>query len=177
VDRARAAESSAKLDVLLPRLDEVRQEGHKALVFSQFTSLLSLVRSRLDRDGVPYEYLDGSTSDRQERVERFQSDPACPFFLLSLKAGGVGLNLTAADYVFILDPWWNPAAEAQAVDRAHRIGQDKQVFVYRLLCKDTVEEKIAALQASKRALAEAVVSAENGFVQRLDRETLDLLLS
>ena len=121
VTRARA-----KLDQLLDQLREVLAEGSKALVFSQFTSMLALVRARLDAEGCPYEYLDGKTRDRQARVERFQSDPACPVFLVSLKAGGVGLNLTAAEYVFLLDPWWNPAVEAQAVDRTHRIGQSRR---------------------------------------------------
>jgi SNF2 family DNA or RNA helicase len=177
VDGKRAAEPCAKLDVLLPRLEEVRAEGHKALVFSQFTSFLALLRARLDEAGTPYEYLDGQTEDRAERVSRFQQDAGCPFFLLSLKAGGTGLNLTAADYVFVLDPWWNPAAEAQAVDRAHRIGQDKRVFVYRLLCRDTVEEKVAALQESKRDLAESIITSSQSLVRDLDRETLELLLS
>jgi SNF2 family DNA or RNA helicase len=109
-------------------------------------------------------------------VDRFQTDPNCPVFLLSLKAGGVGLNLTAAEYVFILDPWWNPAVEAQAVDRAHRIGQQKRVFAYRLVCRDTVEEKIAQLQESKRGLADALIGTGGGLIQTLDRETLELLL-
>jgi SNF2 family DNA or RNA helicase len=168
---------SGKLDVLLARLEEVRREGHQALVFSQFTSFLALVRGRLDAAKVPYEYLDGATQDRQARVARFQTDADCPIFLLSLKAGGVGLNLTAADYVFILDPWWNPAVEAQAVDRAHRIGQDKRVFVYRLLCRDSVEEKVAALQATKRDLAASIIAADASLLQKLDRETLEMLLA
>ncbi|MGA2739393.1 MAG: DEAD/DEAH box helicase [Bryobacteraceae bacterium] len=121
LDPKRNGDSSAKLDVLMDRLEEIVAEGHKALVFSQFTSLLSLVKERLDASAMVYEYLDGATRDRQERVERFQNDPDCPLFLISLKAGGLGLNLTAAEYVFLLDPWWNPAVEAQAVDRAHRI--------------------------------------------------------
>jgi superfamily II DNA or RNA helicase len=177
VDKNRMAIGSGKMDVLLSRLEEVRREGHKALVFSQFTSFLALVRARLDAAKVPYEYLDGDTQDRQERVARFQTDEACPLFLLSLKAGGVGLNLTAADYVFILDPWWNPAVEAQAVDRAHRIGQSKRVFVYRLLCRDTVEEKVAALQETKRDLAASILAADGSVMQKLDRETLELLLA
>ena len=119
--------------MLIPRLLEVIAEGHKALVFSQFTSLLALLRPRLDALDTGYEYLDGRTRDRAARVERFQSDPACRLFLISLKAGGLGLNLTAAEYVFLLDPWWNPAVEAQAIDRAHRIGQSRHVFAYRLL--------------------------------------------
>src|SRR4029077_4787833 len=156
---------------------EVRREGHKALVFSQFTSFLALVRARLDADNGTYESLDGATQDRQARVDRFQTDEACPLFLLSLKAGGVGLNLTAADYVFILDPWWNPAVEAQAVDRAPRIGQNNRVFVYRLLCRDSVEEKVAALQETKRDLAASIISADGSLLQKLDRETLEMLLA
>jgi superfamily II DNA or RNA helicase len=177
IDKKRASEPCAKLDVLLPRLLEVRAEGHKALVFSQFTSFLALVRARLDASQIPYQYLDGDVDDRQARVARFQSDPDCSLFLISLKAGGVGLNLTAADYVFILDPWWNPAVEAQAVDRAHRIGQTKRVFVYRLLCRDTVEEKVAALQESKRGIAESIITASTSLIRELDRETLEMLLS
>ncbi len=135
---------------LLPRLTEVAGEGHKALVFSQFTSLLAIVRKKLDEEGTVYEYLDGKTRDRQERVTRFQTDDNCKIFLISLKAGGVGLNLTAAQYVFLLDPWWNPAVEAQAIDRAHRIGQTKNVFAYRLIAKGTVEEKVLQLQQTRR---------------------------
>src|SRR5207249_4590086 len=108
------------------------EEGHKALVFSQFTSFLAILRQRLDREGIPYDYLDGKTRDRGAKVQRFQNDPDCKLFLISLKAGGLGLNLTAAEYVFLLDPWWNPAVEAQAIDRAHRIGQTRRVFAYRL---------------------------------------------
>jgi hypothetical protein len=177
IDKRRAREASAKLDVLLPRLDEVRAEGHKALVFSQFTSFLAILRARLDAAKIPYQYLDGDVEDRAERVARFQEDPEQSLFLISLKAGGVGLNLTAADYVFILDPWWNPAVEAQAVDRAHRIGQNKRVFVYRLLCRDTVEEKVATLQEAKRGLAESIINASGSLLRELDRETLEMLLS
>jgi len=177
VDKQRTGSGSGKMDVLLARLEEVRREGHKALVFSQFTSFLALVRGRLDAANVPYEYLDGDTQDRQARVARFQGDEACPLFLLSLKAGGVGLNLTAADYVFILDPWWNPAVEAQAVDRAHRIGQSKRVFVYRLLCRDSVEQKVAALQETKRDLAASIIAGDGSVMQKLDRDTLEWLLA
>ena len=159
--RKHAGRASAKLDALLPRLDELADEGHKALVFSQFTSFLAIVRSELDERGMTYEYLDGQTRDREQRVERFQTDPECPLFLISLKAGGLGLNLTAADYVFLLDPWWNPAVEAQAIDRAHRIGQTRPVFAYRLIARDTVEEKILELQERKRELADAIISADN----------------
>jgi SNF2 family DNA or RNA helicase len=124
-----------------------------------------------------YEYLDGRTRDRAARVDRFQTDPDCPLFLISLKAGGLGLNLTAAEYVFLLDPWWNPAAEAQAIDRAHRIGQSRHVFAYRLLARDTVEEKVAELQRTKRQLADAILSADAGLVRNLRAEDLELLLS
>jgi superfamily II DNA or RNA helicase len=177
LDKKRTGEKSAKLDSLLSQLREVRDEGHKALVFSQFTSLLAIVRERLDEEGVSYEYLDGATRNRQARVERFQNEKDCRLFLISLKAGGLGLNLTAAEYVFLLDPWWNPAVEAQAVDRAHRIGQTRQVFAYRLIAKDTVEEKVLELQKSKRDLAAAIISADNSLIRNLGREDLELLLS
>jgi superfamily II DNA or RNA helicase len=177
IDRTRVGEPSAKLDVLLPQLAEVREEGHKALVFSQFTSLLAIVRSRLDEARVPYEYLDGRTRDRAARVERFQTDPDCLLFLVSLTAGGLGLNLTAAEYVFLLDPWWNPAVEAQAIDRTHRIGQTRPVFAYRLIARDTVEEKVLELQETKRALADSIISADESLIRTLSREDLELLLS
>jgi SNF2 family DNA or RNA helicase len=177
IDKKRASESSAKLEALIPQLTEVMEEGHKALVFSQFTSLLSIVREHLDRSKVKYEYLDGKTKDRQQHVEKFQGDPDCKLFLISLKAGGVGLNLTAAEYVFLLDPWWNPAVEAQAIDRTHRIGQAKPVFAYRLIARDTVEEKVLELQKSKRALADAIIGEDNRLVGNLKREDLELLLS
>jgi SNF2 family DNA or RNA helicase len=176
VDRKLVKDPSAKLGVLMEQLHAVIEEGHKALVFSQFTSLLAIVRASLERDRVEYEYLDGKTVDRQARVERFQQDPGCSLFLISLKAGGVGLNLTAADYVFILDPWWNPAVEAQAVDRTHRIGQDRQVFAYRMIARDTVEEKILQLQETKRNLADAIIGAENSLIRDLTREDIELLL-
>ena len=177
IDKSKVDQSSAKLDALLPQLAEVTDGGHKALVFSQFTSLLSIVRSRLDKLKLPYAYLDGRTRDRQEVVDRFQKDDNCRLFLISLKAGGVGLNLTAAEYVFLLDPWWNPAVEAQAIDRAHRIGQTRQVFAYRLIAKDTVEEKVLQLQSSKRELADAIINADNSVIGKLGKEDLELLLS
>lgn len=166
-----------KLETLLEQLREVIAEGHKALVFSQFTSLLAIVRRHLDDEKMVYEYLDGRTRKRADRIKRFQADPACPLFLISLKAGGHGLNLTAADYVFILDPWWNPAVEAQAIDRAHRIGQTRRVFAYRIICSDTVEDKILELQRSKRDLADAIISADGSIVRDLTAEDLELLLS
>ena len=168
---------NAKLDVLLPRLSEVIEESHKAIVFSQFTSFLSIVRRRLDQQGLLYEYLDGKTHNRRVAVERFQQDPNCKLFLISLKAGGQGLNLTAAEYVFLLDPWWNPAVEAQAIDRAHRIGQTNRVFAYRLITRDTVEEKVLELQSTKRELADAIINADNSVIRNITGEDLRLLLS
>ena len=177
VDPARLDDASAKLDTLLEQLDEVIDEGHKVLVFSQFTSFLAILRRKLDAKKLTYEYLDGRTTDRQARVARFQEDPDCRLFLVSLKAGGQGLNLTAADYIYILDPWWNPAVEAQAVDRAHRIGQTRRVFAYRLIARDTVEEKILALQDKKRELAESIVRADESVISALTPEDVELLLS
>jgi superfamily II DNA or RNA helicase len=177
VDPKRRGDPSAKLDVLLEELPILREKGQKALVFSQFTSLLAIVREELDARRIPYEYLDGATVDRQARVERFQTDPGCPFFLISLKAGGLGLNLTAAEYVFLLDPWWNPAAEAQAIDRAHRIGQTRPVFAYRLLARGTIEERILELAQRKKKLADSVIEADGSLIGDLTAEDLDLLLS
>jgi SNF2 family DNA or RNA helicase len=177
IDKKKIAEPSAKIDTLLAQLDQVLEENHKVLVFSQFTSLLAIVRSRLDTANIPYAYLDGRTRDREARVEQFQKDPGVRLFLISLKAGGLGLNLHAAEYVYLLDPWWNPAVEAQAIDRAHRIGQTRRVFAYRLIARDTVEEKVLALQQSKRDLADAIISADNSIMRNLTREDLELLLS
>jgi SNF2 family DNA or RNA helicase len=177
IDAARIDDPSTKLDTLLEQLDEVLDEGHKVLVFSQFTSFLAILRRKLDAKGRTYEYLDGKTTDRQSRVERFQEDPECRLFLVSLKAGGQGLNLTAADYVYILDPWWNPAVEAQAIDRAHRIGQTRPVFAYRLIAQNTVEEKILALQDQKRELAASIISADTGILSGLTTEDVEMLLS
>jgi SNF2 family DNA or RNA helicase len=177
LDGRRAGGPSAKVDTLMEQIEEVGQEGHKALVFSQFTSLLAIVRAKLDGMGIHYEYLDGETRDRKKRVQRFQNDPECGLFLISLKAGGLGLNLTAAEYVFLLDPWWNPAVEAQAIDRTHRIGQTNPVFAYRLIVKDTVEEKVLELQKTKRDLADAIVGEDNSLIRDLKRDDLELLLS
>jgi superfamily II DNA or RNA helicase len=177
IDPDRQFEGSAKIDTVLQQIEEVLDEGHKALVFSQFTSLLSILRYHLDGMGITYEYLDGRTRNRQEKVARFQNDTECRLFLISLKAGGVGLNLTAADYVFILDPWWNPAVEAQAVDRVHRIGQTRPVFAYRLIARGTVEEKILELQGNKKLLADAILSADKSLMSELSTDDLKLLLS
>ncbi len=175
-DPRRADAPSAKLDALMPAIAEVVAQGHKVLVFSQFTTFLALVRSRLDETHTTYEYLDGKVRNRQARVDRFQDDAACPVFLISLKAGGHGLNLTAADYVYLLDPWWNPAVEAQAIDRAHRIGQTRHVLATRIVARDTIEEKILELQASKRALADAILGQDQGVLAQIGRAELEMLL-
>jgi SNF2 family DNA or RNA helicase/uncharacterized Zn finger protein len=167
---------SVKIAELIPRIQE-DSGRHKTLVFSQFLGMLDIIRKELDRLQIPYEYLDGSTTDRQERVDRFQNNDSVRVFLMSLKAGGVGLNLTAADYVYIVDPWWNPAVEQQAIDRTHRIGQDKPVFAYKMICRDTVEEKILQLQERKKALAADIVHVESGFVKALTREDVVGLFS
>ncbi|HVG23188.1 MAG TPA: SNF2-related protein [Thermoanaerobaculia bacterium] len=168
---------SAKSELLLEELRDVIASGHRALVFSQFTSFLDIVRRSLDAEHVHYLYLDGRTRDRQSLVEEFQRADGPPLFLISLKAGGLGLNLTNADYIFLLDPWWNPAVEAQAIDRAHRIGRTNPVVAYRLIARDTVEEKILELQARKRELAESIISEDNSVLRKLEVEDLELLLS
>ena len=167
------------------KLDELAREitenigDHKALIFSQFLGMLALIKAKLDELGVKYEYFDGSTSapDRQIAIESFQNNDEVRVFLISLKAGGVGLNLTAADYVYIVDPWWNPAVEQQAIDRTHRIGQTKNIFAYRMICKDTIEDKILLLQEKKRALAKDIISDDASFVKALTREDVEYLFS
>jgi SNF2 family DNA or RNA helicase len=156
-------------------LDEVVSAGHKALVFSQWTSFLDIVEHQLRASSLAFCRLDGSTVDRAGVVTRFQGDPETKVMLLSLKAGGVGLNLTAADHVFLLDPWWNPAVEDQAADRAHRIGQDKPVLVHRLVTRDSVEERILALQAHKRELADSALGDAAG-THAITRDELLALL-
>ena len=170
------APSSAKLDALLETLEPLIAEGHKVLVFSQFVTMLELIREELVQREIPHLLLTGQTENRQALVDRFQGDSAIPVFLLSLKAAGSGLNLTAASYVVLYDPWWNPAVEAQAIDRTHRIGQRNQVIAYRLLARGTVEEKIRALQREKAALAAAVVQEES-LANVLDLESLRQILS
>jgi len=167
------------------KLDELAREitenigDHKALVFSQFLGMLALIRAKLEELGVKYEYFDGSTSapDREKAIQSFQNNDEVRVFLISLKAGGVGLNLTAADYVYIVDPWWNPAVEQQAIDRTHRIGQTKNIFAYRMICKDTIEDKILQLQEKKRALAKDIISDDASFVKSLTREDVEYLFS
>ena len=167
---------SVKTDELINHLTE-KTGNHKVLVFSQFTSMLALVEKELKNNKIVYEYLDGQTPSkkREEKVKRFQSDDSVRVFLISLKAGGVGLNLTEADYVYLIDPWWNPAVEAQAIDRTHRIGQTKKVFAYRMICKDTIEEKVLQLQERKRKVAQDIISTEAAFYKQLDKsDILDL---
>lgn len=169
--------ASGKMWDIAHMLDNAIREGHKILIFSQFVKHLALVKKQLADMEIDYAYLDGSTKDRQKQVENFQSDESLKVFLISLKAGGLGLNLTKADYVFILDPWWNPAIEAQAVDRAHRIGQENKVFTYKFITRSTVEEKILALQNKKRKLASELITTEESFVKSLSKEDIEALLS
>ena len=167
------------------KLEEIGREltenisNHKALIFSQFLGMLALIKEKLRELKVPFEYFDGSTAatDREKAIQNFQNNDECRVFLISLKAGGVGLNLTAADYVYIVDPWWNPAVEQQAIDRTHRIGQTKNVFAYRMICTDTVEDKILKLQDRKRALARDLITDDEGFVKSLSREDVEYLFS
>ena len=167
------------------KLDEINREisenmgNHKALIFSQFLGMLALIKEKMKELGVSFEYFDGSTSanDREKAINHFQNDETCRVFLISLKAGGVGLNLTAADYVYIVDPWWNPAVEQQAIDRTHRIGQTKNIFAYRMICTDTVEDKILKLQERKRNLARDLITDDSGFVKSLTREDVEYLFS
>jgi len=171
----RVAEHSSKLRLLMEVMETVVADGHKALVFSQWTSLLDLVEPQLASQAIRYVRLDGSTRDRAEVVRRFQEDDSVSVMLISLKAGGVGLNLTAADHIFLLDPWWNPAVEDQAADRAHRIGQQRPVMIYRLVAIDTVEEKILVLQQRKRELVRLALDGA-GRAAGLTRDDLIELL-
>ena len=167
---------SGKLADIRHMIESALTEKHKILIFSQFVKHLDIVREYVDEQGLQYSYLDGSTKDRQNQVDRFQNDDGIRLFLISLKAGGLGLNLTKADYVFLLDPWWNPAIEAQAVDRAHRIGQKKTVFTYKFITKNTVEEKILALQKNKMKLASDLITTEESFIKKLSTDDIyDLL--
>ena len=170
--------NSIKLDELSREITENIGE-HKALVFSQFLGMLALIRAKLQEEGIAYEYFDGSTNivDRQKAIDNFQNNDNCRVFLISLKAGGVGLNLTAADYVYIVDPWWNPAVEQQAIDRTHRIGQTKNIFAYRMICIDTIEDKILQLQERKRKLASELISDDANFVKALSKSDVEYLFS
>ena len=177
-DEERFGNYSIKLDEIVREINE-NVGNHKALIFSQFLGMLALIREKLEELNIPYAYFDGSTStnDREKAIQLFQNDEKCRVFLISLKAGGIGLNLTAADYVYIVDPWWNPAVEQQAIDRTHRIGQTKNIFAYRLICKNTIEEKMLLLQERKRALASELVADDSAFMKRLTRDDIAFLLS
>ncbi len=167
---------SGKLEDIMYMLRSTVSEGHKVLIFSQFVRHLGIVKQFLQKENIRFSYLDGVTANRQAEVEAFQQDPEIKVFLISLKAGGVGLNLTAADYVFLLDPWWNPAVEAQAIDRAHRIGQENKVIIYKFITRNTVEEKIMLLQSKKMALAGALIGMEESFMKNLGKEDIAALL-
>jgi hypothetical protein len=169
---------SIKLDELAREISE-NIGNHKALIFSQFLGMLALIKEKLIELEIPFAYFDGSTTatDREKAIREFQDNDSCRVFLISLKAGGVGLNLTAADYVYIVDPWWNPAVEQQAIDRTHRIGQTKNIFAYRMICKDSIEDKILQLQDRKRLLAKDLIADDDGFVKSLSREDVEYLFS
>lgn len=169
---------SIKLDELTREIEE-NIGDHKALIFSQFLGMLALIKEKMKEDNIVYEYFDGSSSpvERERAIQNFQNNDECRVFLISLKAGGVGLNLTAADYVYIVDPWWNPAVEQQAIDRTHRIGQTKNIFAYRMICKDTIEDKILKLQERKRSLAKELIADDTTFVKSLTKADVEYLFS
>jgi SNF2 family DNA or RNA helicase len=166
---------SGKFDEIMQSLESLVAEKHKVLIFSSFVRHLNLVKDQIIARNWKYSMLTGQTVQRETEVKKFQEDPEIRIFLISLKAGGVGLNLTAADYVFIIDPWWNPAAEMQAINRAHRIGQDKKVIVYRFITEDSIEEKIQSLQERKSLLAEKFIQSNNPFKVITKEEIIDLL--
>ena len=163
--------SSAKMDVLLEQIEN-KSPNHNILVFSQFVSMLDLVKEQLIERNITFAYLTGETKNREEVVNSFQNNLATKVFLISLKAGGVGLNLTKADYVFLIDPWWNPAVENQAIDRAYRIGQQNNVMAVRLICPDTIEEKIMLMQANKKDLASDLIKTEESIFKTLTKKDL-----
>ncbi|HQW46319.1 MAG TPA: DEAD/DEAH box helicase, partial [Chitinophagaceae bacterium] len=177
-DETKYENHSTKLDELLREMQENIGE-HKVLIFSQFLGMLSLIKDTLTQNDIKYQYFDGSytAQQRETAIRDFQDNPECRAFLISLKAGGMGLNLTAADYVYIVDPWWNPAVEQQAIDRTHRIGQTKNIFAYRLICKDTVEEKIMILKDKINTLVKDIVSDDTQMIKQLTREDVNYLFS
>ena len=162
---------SVKIKELMRHITS-KTSNHKIVIFSQFVKMLALLREEIENMNINYEYLDGQCNQDQRKasVARFQEEDNCRIFLISLKAGGTGINLTAADYVYIVDPWWNPAVENQAIDRCYRIGQDKKVFAYRMICKDTIEEKIIQYQQEKRAVAEDIIQTDENFMKQLTQE-------
>jgi SNF2 family DNA or RNA helicase len=165
---------SGKFDAFKDLVTDIIDGGHKVLVFSQFVQMLHVIRSWLQIQEIPFAYLDGASKDRFDQVDRFNENPDIPIFLISLKAGGTGLNLTSADYVIHYDPWWNPAVENQATDRTHRIGQKRQVFAYKMICQNTVEEKILKLQEQKKGVAEAIIPGQSA-LKSLTRDDLEML--
>lgn len=167
---------SGKFEAVLEMLDAISSEGNKVLIFSQFVKHLEIFKNHFQKLNIPFAYLDGTTKNRAQAVQEFKTDDNIKLFLISIKAGGVGLNLTEADYVFILDPWWNPAVEQQAIDRSHRIGQTRNVFIYKFISKDTVEEKIVAMQNRKKSIATSLVTTEESFVKSLSQDDLKELL-
>lgn len=177
-DEQKFPNESVKLDELVRELEE-NMGDHKALVFSQFLGMLALIKEKLKEHNIPYTYFDGSftAEQREKAIREFQDSPECRVFLISLKAGGMGLNLTAADYVYLVDPWWNPAVEQQAIDRTHRIGQTKNIFAYRLICKDSVEEKIMLLKEKKNLLVKDIVSDDTSMIKQLTKEDVNYLFS
>jgi len=177
LENVKPASASGKLDLFGELIEEVLDGGHRVLVFSQFVGMLTLLKEKLTAEGIEFCYLDGSTTDRAAVVERFQGNAAIPVFLISLKAGGVGLNLTGADTVIHFDPWWNPAVEDQATDRAHRIGQTRAVTSYKLITRDTVEEKILILQNRKREVIRNTLGGEEEFAASLSWEEIQELLA
>lgn len=168
---------SGKFQAVIEMLSSISSEGNKVLIFSQFVKHLEIFREYFEKEQIPYAYLDGATSNREETVNQFKQNDKIKVFLISIKAGGVGLNLTEADYVFILDPWWNPAVEQQAIDRSHRIGQTRNVFIYKFITRDTVEEKIVALQNRKKSFADSLITTEESFVKSLSQNDLKEILS
>ncbi|MBC7356809.1 MAG: DEAD/DEAH box helicase, partial [Desulfomicrobiaceae bacterium] len=166
--------SSGKFEAFKDLVTSIIDDGHKVLVFSQFVQMLHIIRNWLNMVEIPYCYLDGTSKDRFEQVDRFNNSPEIPIFLISLKAGGTGLNLTSADYVIHYDPWWNPAVEDQATDRTHRIGQTRQVFSYKMICENTVEEKILKLQESKKGIADSIIPGQSAW-KSLTRADLEML--
>jgi non-specific serine/threonine protein kinase len=170
-----AHHGSEKFESLKEILGDILSEGHKVLVFSQFVQMLKIMRGHLDAEKTPYAYLDGTTRDRGKVIGEFQSRPDLNVFLISLRAGGTGINLTAADYVILYDPWWNPAVETQAVDRAHRIGQNKRVFVYKMVSKGTIEEKILELQEKKKKIVSGLISGDASGFKSLTKQDIEAL--
>ena len=176
-DKEHYSSESIKIKELLRHIQD-KTGKHKLLIFSQFVKMLQLIKKQLEESGIKHEYFDGQSSlnERQESVTSFQNDESCRVFLISLKAGGVGINLTAADYVYIVDPWWNPAVENQAIDRCHRIGQDKKVIAYRMICKNTVEEKILNFQAKKKQIASDIIQTDESFIKSITKSDIEDLL-